>query len=388
VQALDLFANSITGPIPDVSNITRLMLIDLQENLLTGQAFPDFLFGLSELEGYRISGNALTGEIPTEIGNFRMLQQLWAASCDIEGTIPTEVGRLFNLESLFLNNNNFVNSIPSEIGLTQLQDLRLYGNFLQDEIPSELFNVVSLLSIRLENNFLLGALPSSIGQLTDLKDLRLDFNNLSGQIPSEIRFLSNLGACILSFLVDAMFRLYLLITLFFLLRASTENFLLNKNFWSGTIPDVFQDFESLDYFDISDNFVGGDIPKTLFDIPTLRLAYLNDCLLTGTIPSNYADPPNLRDLYLNDNRITGTIPPVPNGRGGSLNEFLVHNTRLSGSMPESVCFLRDTGILDDLWSDCGGDSPEIECDFPDCCNRCCPCEETEDARRLDRRKVA
>jgi hypothetical protein len=149
-----------------------------------------------------------------------------------------------------------------------------------------------------------------------------------------------------------------------------ENLLLNVNFWTGTIPDVFGNYEKLDFFDISNNMVGGRIPPTLFDIPTLRIAYLSNCSLSGPIPINYVNPPRLRDLYLDGNQITGTVPPVPVGRLLQLNEFLLQRTMLMGTVPASVCNLRLNENLDDLWTDCGGSSPEIECDFPDCCNRC------------------
>jgi len=43
---------------------------------------------------------------------------------------------------------------------------------------------------------------------------------------------------------------------------------------------------------------------------------------------------------------------------------------LTGSVPESICDLRDEGKLRVLFSDCGGADPEIECKFPTCCNRC------------------
>jgi hypothetical protein len=43
---------------------------------------------------------------------------------------------------------------------------------------------------------------------------------------------------------------------------------------------------------------------------------------------------------------------------------------LTGSMPESICDLREDSELRVLFSDCGGLDPEIECEFPKCCNRC------------------
>jgi hypothetical protein len=72
---------------------------------------------------------------------------------------------------------------------------------------------------------------------------------------------------------------------------------------------------------------------------------------------------------LDGNELTGTVPPISGDQLQELNEFLVQFNFLTGSMPESICDLR-SGQLEDLFSDCGGSNPEIECDFPGCCNRC------------------
>ena len=151
---------------------------------------------------------------------------------------------------------------------------------------------------------------------------------------------------------------------------------LNDNFWNGTVPDVFENYGKLDFFDISNTMLSGTIPKTIFSVPTLRLVYMSKCNLIGNIPSNYADPPILRDLYLDNNKLTGTVPPIRSGKLTRLNEFLIQGNKITGLMPDSVCSLRSEHILDDLWSDCGGSSPEIECDFPECCNRCFEADST------------
>ena len=148
------------------------------------------------------------------------------------------------------------------------------------------------------------------------------------------------------------------------------NLRLNKNSWNGTVPDVFENYEQLDFFDISNNNLKGSIPKTLFSIPTLRLAYMSNCSLSGSIPDEYADPPDLRDLYLDNNELTGTVPPIAPGQLEKLSEFLLQGNKIEGTMPDSICSLRSNFILDDLWTNCGGGSHEIECDFPECCNRC------------------
>ena len=164
------------------------------------------------------------------------------------------------------------------------------------------------------------------------------------------------------------------------ITVTAVNLQLNDNFWTGAIPDVFENYLKLDFFDISNTMLTGTIPKTIFSIPTIRLVYMSKCNLDGTIPPQFADSPVLRDLYLDGNQLTGTIPPIKSGQLERLNEFLLQDNMIGGSMPDSICSLRAEFILDDLWTDCGGVSPEIECDFPECCNRCFEAEPVSTSR--------
>ena len=122
----------------------------------------------------------------------------------------------------------------------------------------------------------------------------------------------------------------------------------------------------------NNEFLTGFLPATLFDVPTVRIIYIANCSLAGPIPGNYGSPPFLRDLFLDGNDLTGTVPEITQGQLLMLNEFLLQDNLLVGSVPASICALRDntTGLLEDLWTDCGGDPPQIMCDFPACCNRC------------------
>ena len=117
--------------------------------------------------------------------------------------------------------------------------------------------------------------------------------------------------------------------------------------------------------------MGGSIPETIFEVPTLEFLYLSNNTLNGPIPSTYSKAPMLIDLYIDGNELVGTIPPIEAGDLEDLNEFVLHGNFLSGSVPSSICDLRgDAGDLDDLFVDCGGENPKVECDFPTCCNRC------------------
>ena len=93
--------------------------------------------------------------------------------------------------------------------------------------------------------------------------------------------------------------------------------------------------------------------------------------LSGTIPPEYSQPPVLKDLWLDGNKLTGTVPAIGADELQNLNEFLLQENALVGTMPDSICALATgNGNLEDLFSDCGGVAPEIECPFPECCNRC------------------
>ena len=149
-----------------------------------------------------------------------------------------------------------------------------------------------------------------------------------------------------------------------------ENLIIHNNFMSGAIPDAFGKMSQLDYVDLANNRFTGTIPASIFDAASLRLLYLSNNTLTGTIPATYSKPEGLKDLYLDGNGLTGTIPAAEAGTLKNLTEFIVQFNFLSGSMPASICELRTSSNLEQLFSDCGGATPELECDFPSCCTRC------------------
>lgn len=146
---------------------------------------------------------------------------------------------------------------------------------------------------------------------------------------------------------------------------------LSDNLFSGSLTDAFTSFPQLQTIDVANNKLTGPIPRGIFDVPTLRLVYLSNNVFTGPIPDNYGSADQLRDLYLDGNRLTMMIPPIADGELLNLNELLLNNNSLTGSMPESICALREpNGILEDLWADCdatSGESAKVTCM---CCTQC------------------
>ena len=86
-----------------------------------------------------LSFNALSGEIPPELGSLSNLEWLRLGNNKLSGEIPAELGSLFNLEWLRLFNNALSGEIPAELGsLSNLTELLLYGNELSGCVPSSL----------------------------------------------------------------------------------------------------------------------------------------------------------------------------------------------------------------------------------------------------------
>jgi len=359
LENLGLFANSLEGSIPKgLEDLTQLILIDLERNLLTGDAIPDFLSGLTELKALRLSRNGFGGTIPNFVGQWTKLQQMWLGNNKINGPIPTSIGALTDLENIFLYGNQLDGTIPSQMGqLTKITNIRLDNNFLSQKIPNEFYNLDLLQNLRLDYNDLTGEISPLIGQLTNLVDLRLNRNNVEGALPVELAQLTKL-----------------------------QNLIMFDSSLNGKLPNIFEEYTKLEHLDLSNNKLTGTIPRSLFDSTSLRLVYLSNNTLGGSIPNNFQDSPVLRDLWLDGNQLTGEIPEAPPGRLRAFNEFLVQNNKITGTMPPSICALRLDAILDDVFSDCGVSEaqPEIECPFPDCCNRCF---ENNDGLEQERRQL-
>ena len=250
------------------------------------------------------------------------------------------------LETLEVDTNRLDGTIPSQLGQLSIEKFYAHRNRLEGPVPEGIWSNTLLQALRLDENSLTGTISGFIGSLVEMTELNLDENEFDGTLPLLLGRLSNLISITIA-----------------------------GNQLSGTIRDTFTNFMDLETIDFSDNQFTGAIPSRLFNLPNLKTVAFHDNDLDGRIPENIGSATALEILSLSGNSLTGPVPSINPGELVNLQEFLVHENQLTGSMAQSICELRVTGfgVLDTLWADCSsGADPRILCDTPECCTTCFP----------------
>ncbi|XP_047949524.1 receptor-like protein 2 [Salvia hispanica] len=142
LYVLNLTQNSLTGEIPreitqlpalisdnSSTDMSHLVLPFLYDNLQYNQ-----LFNLPR--SLKLGSNSLSGRIPTEIGQLKLLQVLELSNNNLRGSIPEQLSNLINVEKLDMSGNDLTGEIPKS--LTKLHFLSAFSvadNDLEGEIP-------------------------------------------------------------------------------------------------------------------------------------------------------------------------------------------------------------------------------------------------------------
>lgn len=325
----DVSVNELTGSIPDLSGLSSLTTLYLNDNHFSGTV-PYSLGNLSALIELVLNENQLTGSIPPELGNLSNLQELILSDNQLTGEIPDTLGNLSNLRWLILYQNQLSGSIPPSLGnLTQLTHLQLSFNRLTGSIPVELGNLSNLSLLNLSNNQLSGGIPDSFEGLTNLTMVYLDNNQLTGSIPDHLENLQLLTRLSLSNnqlsgeIPDTLGNL-----------ANLEWLLLNQNQLSGSIPSSLGNLSKLTRLELAHNLIIGSIPTEIGNLSLLYSLNLSSNQLDGIIPTSLGGLTNLTMIYLGNNLLTGSIP-AELGNLTQLTQLSLSNNQLDGSIPLS-----------------------------------------------------
>jgi Leucine-rich repeat (LRR) protein len=134
LTALENFSvrnNQLTGPIPDLTNLVNLQLVEVSQNQLSG-AFPS-LSGLRQLIHFAAAHNQLTGSIPSLTG-LDSLQVFTAFNNRLTGFIPA-LTDLTALRVFIVNRNQLTGPIPTLTGLASLRTFYVHQNQLTGSLP-------------------------------------------------------------------------------------------------------------------------------------------------------------------------------------------------------------------------------------------------------------
>ncbi|CAL8150884.1 unnamed protein product [Prunus armeniaca] len=177
LEMLELGFNKITGPIPSwLGTLPRLFFINLSNNRISGE-FPKKLCRLPRLlHGPNIASQADQYEFELPIYG--------SNSVTASQNFPARKLSFFPA-TIVLSKNNIVGDIPTDIGQLQLlQELDLDSNNFSGVIPDQISNLNNLEVLNLSMNLLFGIIPSSLASLNFLKEFNVSYNNLEGSIPT------------------------------------------------------------------------------------------------------------------------------------------------------------------------------------------------------------
>ena len=320
VTALDLTANALSGELPrDLGLLASLTELRVGDNSLTGR-LPSSLIDLP-LVLLHYGGTGLCA--PSEPSFLKWLNGI----ASHEGTrqcAPLSDREILELlyaaagGSGWLNKSNWLSPVPLGRwhGVTtdeggRVVRLVLRSNNLSGSIPLEMGGLANLEALDLAAHDLSGTIPPELGNLTQLRslNLRADFflsDGLSGPIPPELGQLSSL-----------------------------RHLDLRSNTLSGKIPPELGNLANLQWLSLESNALSGAMPPQLGSLANLLLLDISQNRLSGAIPPQLGSLANLRELRISENRLSGAIPPQL-GSLAKLRELGISENRLSGPIPPQL----------------------------------------------------
>lgn len=139
---------------------------------------------------YRTDGNNLRGQFPgKENGRLLTLETLDVHSNSLSGHIPIEVCNMKVLATLEMSNNTIGGNVPSCLGVLDLEKVYLQGNKLEGSIPSELGSLKNLTELLVADNMLTGNPIAVFDQMQSLQVLIASDNLFTGSLDTS--FLDN-----------------------------------------------------------------------------------------------------------------------------------------------------------------------------------------------------
>lgn len=367
VTSIILSENNVYGSLPrELVAFKSLLTLDLSMNELR-ETIPYHMGDMYHLQFLYLQQNQLTGTLSTRLGQMYGLKEFYVSDNNLIGTIPIEFNRLYHIKTLALDQNDFTGNIPDLSGCKELVNLFVHDNKLGGFFPYEVSLLTSLYELHMSNNKFTGTIPGELGSSTNLISLKVDNNQIHGEIPDYLfRNMNNL-----------------------------KEFYCNNNLLTGNIPTSLSSLKQVHTFALNYNKLISFIPPEIGNMTSLVKLHLYDNMLTGPIPTSIGGLGAIEELWLNDNSLSGPLPneignlhrietlylehnkfsdyvPFSFGNIASLKTFRIYDNNIIGTMPTSICELRDNTMssLKYIAADCYSNvtsSAQIVCT---CCDKC------------------
>ncbi|KAL8467138.1 hypothetical protein ACS0TY_036016 [Phlomoides rotata] len=326
---LDLSYNKFVGPIPTISNATKLQHIDLSFNHFNS-SIPDWFYFHREFDFVSFGFNSIHGTISNAIENLTSLSSLDLSWNKLSGRIPREIAKLCRIRDLILYGNELQGEISDSFGdmsecfLGSLEHLDLISNNLSGHLTSQFGEFKNLRILDLSKNALSGALPVSIGKLSSLEELYIADNKLDGVV-TESHFTNLTKLVTLSSSKN-----HLTLNVSPDWSPSFQLQFLRIRSWNlgigSKIPSWLEKQKHIEGLDLHDTGITGSVPNSFWKIPYLDLS---DNHLTGKI----SEQVHCEYLYLSSNKFSGSVPRITDG----MRELDLSNNSFSGGISHLLC---------------------------------------------------
>ncbi|XP_072955470.1 uncharacterized protein [Typha angustifolia] len=205
LKRLEIQSNNLTGGIPDLRQISGLLLFDASDNALSG-TFPKGGHLPVSLVQISLRSNRLYGPLPAEsVADLPFLQVMDISHNELSGTVPATVFLHPSLEQVSLAWNRFESlEEPVEVATgSRVISLDMGHNRLGGLLPWFIGVMPRLAAVNLEENRFTGLIPfqyavrvAGLGERVGFARLMLEGNYLLGPIPSPMGWVKEGSAAV------------------------------------------------------------------------------------------------------------------------------------------------------------------------------------------------
>ena len=180
LESLMLHANMLEGSIPtEIGALIDLATLSLYGNQISG-SIPTEIGLASDLEYIDLAQNNLVGSIPTELGLLRGLDKLWLSDNMLTGPINDQVfTRLSRLTGLILSGNRLTGTLPTTLAnmmsVGECREFVLGRNFVSRSYCAHpwIWVAIILVAVHIQNNSFVGDLDPLVCHIPNI-DARAD----------------------------------------------------------------------------------------------------------------------------------------------------------------------------------------------------------------------